>query len=67
LSSDQAVLRIGRNALVQSAVILLILMIIAGLLRLAIPGGSLIMLQLAVLAVTAAFILLAVAIDCEPF
>jgi hypothetical protein len=67
LSSDQAVLRIGRNSFIQSAVILLTLMIIAGLLSLAIPAGSLIMLQMAVLAVTAAFVLLAVAIDYGAF
>jgi len=40
LSSDQTVLRIGKKTFIQSAIILLSLMIIAGLLSIAIPSGT---------------------------
>ena len=40
MNSDQSVLKISKKAFVQSALILLTLMIVAGLLSLAIPSGS---------------------------
>ncbi len=40
MTGDQAVLKIGKKAFIQSALILLTLMIVAGLLSIAIPSGS---------------------------